>query len=126
MKTLSMAPYPAVILLTDDRKEFYRVYKRMTGYAYNGGHAQGTMCRMEKPDSDKKYVFLVHAKGTPTLAHEFSHAILDVFDIAGIDPISANGEPFAYMMSHLMETALKKKARSRRAPSASDVVTVQA
>ena len=38
-----------------------------------------------------------------TLFHEISHVALDVFDIAGIDPICGNGEPFSYLMSAIYD-----------------------
>ena len=38
-----------------------------------------------------------------TLFHEITHAALDIFDGAGIDPICGNGEPFAYLMSSIYD-----------------------
>lgn len=51
---------------------------------------------------DKAPRFIVWAVDNARLAHELSHVILDVFDVAGIDPRHANGEPFCYLLSQLM------------------------
>lgn len=107
MKKLSMAPYPSRILLCSTRKEFLRVYRAMSGIHYPGVDAKGTMVELHH-DRKGEIVALIHASGAATLAHEFSHAILNTFERIGIDPREANGEPFCYMLSHLMEQAAKK------------------
>lgn len=50
----------------------------------------------------RKVIYLVWGKNRPYLAHEIAHVVLHVFEIAGIDPRDANGEPFCYMLSQLL------------------------
>ncbi len=53
-------------------------------------------------DTKRKPTYIVWAKNKSYLAHELSHVILHVFELTGIDPREANGEPFCYMLSQLM------------------------
>jgi hypothetical protein len=57
---------------------------------------------------DGKWTYLVWASHN-SLAHELSHVVLHVFGLCGIDPREASGEPFCYMLSHLMLEATGKK-----------------
>lgn len=52
-------------------------------------------------------VYLVFGPNPAILAHELSHALLDVFKRIGHSPIEGDGEPFCYMLSTLMEEATK-------------------
>jgi hypothetical protein len=44
-----------------------------------------------------------------TLAHEFSHVVLHVFERCGIDPREGSGEPFCYLLSQLLLDAKRSK-----------------
>lgn len=101
MQEISLSPYPGRILLTRDFEEFKRHYKKLIGEPYTRTKTPGTTARLDG------HRFLVHAardKNNNTLAHELSHVILDTFDLIGSDPRGGNGEPFCYMLSHLLES----------------------
>ncbi|MDZ4341707.1 MAG: hypothetical protein U1E51_04630, partial [Candidatus Binatia bacterium] len=68
-----------------------------------------TTGRMQ-PLAHEKYAteYLVWASSRLVLVHEFSHAVLQLFDHTGIDPCEAGGEPFAYLLEHLLAEAWKK------------------
>ena len=46
--------------------------------------------------------YLIWAKNRNSLVHELSHVVLDLFEITGIDPRGCQGEPFCYMLCHLL------------------------
>lgn len=100
--TLSLRPYPGIIKLCPNRKTFYQEHLKLFGekgkdLTYNKGRMSG-----KYSDKDHFPTFLVWAENSATLAHEFSHVILHIFDDTGIDPREANGEPFCYLLSQLL------------------------
>ena len=110
MKRLTLRPYPGEILLYDNFEAFQRKYK-----SANNGHSHikdkreiwGTTVPLMRVGHAP--TFLVYCqRGKPaTLAHEFSHVILHVFEIVGMDPRTSEGEPFCYMLSSLLQEARK-------------------
>ena len=109
MKKLKMTPYPGLILLCSSFEEFTRVYRRLSAEEYPHGATHGSTVKMESK-VDYSSIFLIHYDSVSTLAHELSHAVLDLFDDIGINPVEACGEPFAYMLSHLLDAATSKPA----------------
>jgi hypothetical protein len=102
MKELSLRPYNGKLHLAKSRKQ----YEKGSLSLFNtpdilGCHQCGRMQGGEGKDG--MWTYLVWAKGPPQLAHELSHVILDVFLRCGIDPREANGEPFCYLLSQLIQ-----------------------
>ena len=110
MKKLTLRPYPGEILLYDNFEAFQRRYKSM-----NGGHSHvhdkreiwGTTVPIMHEGCAPTFLVYARKNWPATLAHELSHVILHTFGIVGIDPRAAEGEPFCYMLSHLIEEARK-------------------
>lgn len=107
-REISLRPYNGKLFLAKSRKDYEststKLFKTpdvltcdMAG-RFTGGEGK-----------DGMWTYLVWAKDTPQLAHEFSHVVLHVFERCGIDPRSGNGEPFCYMLSQLLLDAGEKK-----------------
>lgn len=111
MKTLSLTPYPGHILLFDSMKELRKRYEKITRIKYpyrDRGIQSGMYIYIEYEDGG--IGFLVYGKKASTLAHEFVHCLLKLFEIVGIDPSASKGEPLCYMLSRLMRQALGEEA----------------
>lgn len=100
VRELSLRPYPGRVLVCKTRKAYQEEHVKLFGNEDDLRGKYGRMtggCVPGKPPT-----YLVWACDTARLAHELSHVILHVFELAGIDPREANGEPFCYMLSQLM------------------------
>jgi hypothetical protein len=97
IKTLTLRPYPGTIKVCTSKKEYKNEHKKLFGYSIS---LKGKYGRMDGHGG--KVVFLVWACDDARLAHELSHVILHTFELAGIDPRDANGEPFCYLLSQLI------------------------
>lgn len=110
MKKLSLRPYNGNIWLCRSLKELRKLYAEQTGQPYpyqddpEGGRFIRLICE-QLPGT----VWLVYAKDTPALAHEFAHVLLHTFRVIGHDPREGDGEPFCYMLSQLMLEAGKTR-----------------
>jgi len=100
MKKILLTPYPGYVLVARNKAEFLRGYKKHTRQDCTFPVGRGVTSRMAL---NRGQLFLVYATDLPSLVHEFSHVVLDLFGYVNADPRESNGEPFAYMMSHLME-----------------------
>jgi hypothetical protein len=101
MKTLSLRPYPGKVIVCKSRKEYMREHSRI--FKREGPDLSGKGGRMDFQWSKKSgRVYLVWAASKAYLSHELSHVMLNVFELVGIDPREAGGEPFCYMLSQLM------------------------
>lgn len=107
MRKILLTPYPGAVVLTRTRREFEREYKRISGNSCT--LPLSTTGRMQ-PFTWDRYasVYLIFAPQVSTLAHELSHAILALFNDIGIDPRQNGGEPFCYLLGHLMDEARKR------------------
>lgn len=105
MKKILLTPYNSHVIVTRTRPELERVYRRLTKKKLeNAPHnAHGLTYTLEHKGCTD--VYLVYAKSTSDLAHEFGHVILNLFKEIGCNPTEGNGEPFCYMLSHLMDEA---------------------
>lgn len=107
MKELSLRPYFGTVRVCQTKAEYQREHRRLTGRVdadlETGSEKEGRMSAHFGPHAP---AFIVWATKPCYLAHELSHVILIVFDMAGIDPRQANGEPFCYMLSQLMLEAM--------------------
>ena len=108
MKTLSLRPYPGFILLFDDFKAFKRKYLKAYGMKHElDPQVLGTTATIAHSNGGRSY--LVYAKRRAnrraTLVHEINHVALMVFEYIGTHPGSGNGEPFCYLVDHLLEQA---------------------
>jgi hypothetical protein len=102
MKKLSLSPYVGKLLITDSVKEYQRQHVRMFGHLDDLGSSAGRFRGLLSDDGS--YTYLVWSKKGrhEVLAHEIAHVVLSVFELCGIDPREANGEPFCYMLSQLI------------------------
>jgi hypothetical protein len=86
-------------------KEYQTQYKKLFGFldeAMKDGYIrQGRMSGM-RGDETKPMTYIVWATTPTYLAHELSHVVLDLFQLCGIDPRQADGEPFCYLLSQLL------------------------
>lgn len=103
MKKLSLRPYHGSIYLCKTLRELRKEYEGITenDYPYDDDPDGGRYIRLDS-DKYKGVVWLVYAKNTAALAHEFSHVLLHTFRAIGHDPTEGDGEPFCYMLSQLM------------------------
>ena len=105
MKKIMLTPYAGYVLLARSEAEFKRLYQRELKEPCAHAVGRGVTVRTALKSG---YAFIVYAKDTPALAHEFGHVLLDLWKYIGAAPQEGNGEPFCYMMSHLMEQAAKR------------------
>jgi len=105
MVKIPLEPYPGEVHLTRDFKEFTKLYKLLMEEEYEGEQPYGATSSNQRPGYAP--IYLVYAKRgyTSTLTHEFSHVLLMLFEHIQLSPNVGNGEPFAYMISHLMNKA---------------------
>ena len=107
VKQVSLRPYPGVVRICANRKAFRRQHKELFGEEeIDLTHKRGRMVG-HWDDKTSWPTYLVWGEAPAYLAHELAHVILHVFEIAGIDPREANGEPFCYMLSQLLIDAEK-------------------
>ena len=102
-KTISLRPYFGNVTVCKTRTGYQREYTKLFGTPDVALKA-GANGRMSGKYDEKKMrpEYVVWAKNRSYLAHELSHVVLHVFELADIDPRAANGEPFCYMLSQLM------------------------
>lgn len=99
---IPLRPYPGSVKVCPTKKEFYRQHVKLFGD--RGKDLTGNRGRFvgKWDDAESWPYYLVWAESPAALAHELAHVVLHVFELAGIDPIAAGGEPFCYMLSQLM------------------------
>lgn len=101
----ALRPYPGTVVICRKRMDFYREHIARFGEAHEKlQHRRGRFVGRYS-DNDRWPTYIVWADSAATMAHELSHVVLHVFELAGIDPIAANGEPFCYLLSQLMTDA---------------------
>jgi len=105
IKELSILPYPGRAFLARNRKDFVKAHALLFKRAANIYETTDGICAWQA--DDEGYSYLLWGDDRDTLSHELSHLILDVFQRIGIDPREANGEPFCYMLSHLLNQVEK-------------------
>lgn len=107
MKRLSLKPYPGEIILTRTEEEHAKYYKEYAGREFNEELRKGCSTKISFDDHDTVWV-VYWKKDYGTLAHELGHVLLDLFtDVIQSNPADGNGEPFCYMLSHLIDQAVK-------------------
>ena len=106
MKRILLTPYPGVVHVTRTRADYQRTYRKLTGLRVDDDLPASTTGRT-LPLARKGYAdqYLVFAGDTGTLVHELAHVVLKLFDAIGVDPRDAGGEPFCYMLDHLLDEA---------------------
>lgn len=104
LKELSLRPYTGRLFFAKSRKAYQKKHQEL--FAEPDILESRQVGRMSGGKDEKgAYTYLIYAEAAPQLAHELSHVILSVFGDCGIDPREANGEPFCYMLSQLMQEA---------------------
>lgn len=102
---LSMSPYPGTIYLAQTKKHYQTLHYKWFGELdYSIPSIAEGLVRGEFIDGHG-FIYVIWASTSKTFAHEASHAILNMFQNANIDPREANGEPFCYLLSSLMKQA---------------------
>lgn len=106
MKKILLTPYYSFVLLTRTVPELKRAYRRIAKKPLEmSDNTFGITISLSRKRNVDAY--LVYAHSTSDLAHEFAHVILRLFKEIGLDPTEGNGEPFCYLLSHLMGKARK-------------------
>jgi hypothetical protein len=105
VKKISLKPYPGEVIFCSDKAEFERLYKKISGKPHQIGHDVGGRTVEFGAKGKRPWTFLIFAKRKDTLAHEIGHVLLRLFEYIGSDPREGDGEPFCYMLSHLMTEA---------------------
>ena len=100
---LSLAPYPGRVFIVLTRAAYEKKHKSLFGCEDKLNSFQMGRFTGHRPDGGV-WTYLVWAKDQSSLVHELSHVVLEVFDSAGIDPRGCGGEPFCYMLSHLLDS----------------------
>lgn len=109
MKRLSLRPYNGSLYVCSDEEDYQRAHKRVFGERDIPLECSGREGRFTGGcGADGKWTYLIWYSSAHTLAHELSHAVLEVFKRCGIDPRESGGEPFCYMLSQLMLEALEE------------------
>lgn len=101
VRELSLKPYPGRLFMASSRAAYEAASKKllMTDDKLNPGISGRFLVG---PGRDGMTTILIWAENSAYLAHELSHAILYTFDLCGIDPRQAGGEPFCYLLSQLL------------------------
>jgi hypothetical protein len=111
MKELSLTPYPGTVFVFNKLKELRKKYKQLCGVKYPYHDNELTSGRYIYIEGNEGQVwFLVYGNRASTLAHEFVHCLLKLFEIVDIDPRDSKGEPLCYMLSRLMRQTLDEEA----------------
>ena len=97
--THPVAPYGLRITFTDALREFHSLAP-----GYDGRDAAGACAPGKRVD----LVVGVFDRRWQTVVHECTHAAVMVLQRVGIDPLSNNAEPLAYLVDHLTSTAAAK------------------
>ena len=105
MKEIPLDPYPGILIVCETKKEFRDKYKQMTGSNMEKGLLDNVLGRACKLQNSKVTAYLVWGEGPFDLIHELTHCVLYLFEQIGVDPRDGNGEPFCYMMDHVMTKA---------------------
>lgn len=101
---LSLRPYSGALYYAKSKKEYERLHKEVFGgpdiltCAHEGRFAGGQ-------GKDGMWTYLVYAKNTPALAHEFMHVAFHVFERCGMNPSDSGGEAFCYLVQQMMNDA---------------------
>ncbi|APF87611.1 hypothetical protein BCR16_12760 [Ralstonia solanacearum FJAT-1458] len=90
--THPVAPYGLRVTFTDALKEFHALAP-----GYDGRGACGACAPGKRVD----FVVGVFDRRWQTLVHECTHVAVLLLEKVGIDPLSNNAEPLAYMVDHL-------------------------
>jgi hypothetical protein len=109
-KELSLRPYNGRLFFAKTKKTYLKAHKELFREpdVLSCSAVEGRFVGGQGPDG--MWTYLVWAETPHVLAHELSHAVLEVFDRCGIDPRAANGEPFCYLLSQLiLDVNLKAK-----------------
>lgn len=105
---LSLRPYPGTVIICETLEQLLHKVSRADKKPFtmdDGLSVGGYTVQVLSETVPVRY--FVWAEDTPSLAHELSHVVLWVFEIAGIDAREAGGEPFCYMLGQLMKEALQ-------------------
>ena len=90
MKTYTAQPYGCKVFLYTDAETYYKkTEESVFGCAGMTTWLDGNLA-MYVGDGDKA-----------TLVHECTHAVLYILEYVGIEPLSSNGEPMAYLMDNM-------------------------
>ena len=98
------APYGVKVLFTNTAAGLRRLAERF-GYEF----PTDTLGCVLRP-ADGPLVVAVLDGNRATLVHECGHAALYVMNTVGINPYSASGEPFCYLLDHMYSHFEKRLA----------------
>jgi hypothetical protein len=105
MISISLKPYHGEIRLCKTVGRFKAEYKALSGEVCPYGVKKDDGLYVKMACAGEPVVWLISAGNIKVAAHEFAHVLLHVFNDIGHDPRQGDGEPFCYMLSHLLDEA---------------------
>lgn len=106
LQEVSLRPYPGRLYVARTQEDYLKAHKRLYGAGDTLGPTVRGRCTGGRIAPGEPMTYLIWAGPDSALPHEVAHVVLDVFSVCGIDPREANGEPFCYMLDHLLDQLL--------------------
>ena len=106
---IPLSPYPFSVFVAPTRQEYETKHLQLFGEEDKLTSAQGGRFSYGKAKGGKG-VYLIWGKNRTSITHELSHVVLDLFEMVGIDPRGCGGEPFCYMLCHLIDECKSTKS----------------
>lgn len=99
----TVPPFDLRVVFLDTRRDFFVVHKG----EHRAAVGEGTrgIC---VPGDNVDFIIGVFNRKLPTLVHECSHCAVFILQLCGIDPMSNNDEPQAFLTEHLFEVGRKR------------------
>lgn len=102
-RTYTVPPFDIDVMFLDTRKDFFRAHKG-EHRVFVGADPRGICAPGDRVD----LIIAVFDRTLGTLVHECSHAAVSILQTVGIEPLSNNDEPQAYLVEHLFEVGRKR------------------
>lgn len=114
-----MKPYKRSVYMVTSRDDLATCEKYMNHPVWDSSKAAGAMLYMESKFSSGIYFIGVFDGKITTLAHECSHAILELFLRQGLMAHDSQGEAFCYLLEDMLKTfiPLLKKSKKKSKPA---------
>ena len=106
-KQLLIQPYGYWLWAFSDWEDYQAACSKKTGKPFEEGRKP--LGRTQLLTLDQHRLIVIYAHDEATLAHELMHAIMMIFEEIKSDPREGNGEPAAYLMSHIWTELLGQR-----------------
>ena len=117
-KRFIVQPYEWFVYFYDDRQRWARATSRAQFGTYLTQLADTKDCKgICSCDADAKAAFIgVFDGSVGTLAHEMTHAAMEILTHAGVKVTGDNNEALAYLVSFMVEAGMPAMSEKRRRP----------